>query len=421
MKLSKFGKKFTGESGASSLMEDLSSALNENPDMLFMGGGNPSRIPQMEEIFRQRLASVFADPDELHKVMGVYQSPQGDIVFLREIAALLKKEYGWNLSEKNIAISNGSQAAFFVLFNMFAGEFDGNSDGVTGKQIQLPLAPEYLGYADTGLGPEFFNAAKPNIEILDDHIFKYHVDFSRLHITDKTGAICVSRPTNPTGNVLSDEEVAHLDQLARQHDIPLILDGAYGTPFPNIIFTEATPLWNENTILLLSLSKLGLPGARTGVIVAREDIIKAYTNANAILSLACGNFGPAIAKALIESGEILSLSRNVVGPYYQERAMHAVDLCKQSMGDTPFFIHKPEGAIFLWLWFKDLPITSEELYERLKERGVLVVSGHHFFPGLSEEWQHKHECIRVNYAQDTSVVERGIAIIGEEVRKAYAV
>jgi len=66
-----------------------------------------------------------------------------------------------------------------------------------------------------------------------------------------------------------------------------------------------------------------------------------------------------------------------------------------------------------------LPITSEALYQRLKARDVLVIPGEHFFPGLTEPWKHRHECIRVSYAQDQQTVERGIAIIAEEVRAAY--
>jgi valine--pyruvate aminotransferase len=229
----------------------------------------------------------------------------------------------------------------------------------------------------------------------------------------------VSRPTNPTGNVLTDEEVAHLDDIARSHDIPLIIDGAYGLPFPNILFTDAQPHWNENTILTLSLSKLGLPGVRTGIIVAREDIIHAYTNANTIVNLACGNLGPALAKALFDSGEILSLTRQYVTPFYRERSQQAVQWFRQQLGDLPYHIHKPEGAIFLWLWFEGLPITSQELYERLKQRGVLIVPGHNFFVGMDDDWPHRHECIRVSYARDAQTVKQGIAIIAEEVALAY--
>lgn len=80
--------------------------------------------------------------------------------------------------------------------------------------------------------------------------------------------------------------------------------------------------------------------------------------------------------------------------------------------------------MFLWLWLRDCPVTSQALYERLKARGVLVVPGHHFFPGLEsgedKNWRHKHECLRITYSQDDALVERGLAIIGEEVKKAYA-
>ncbi|SQD00663.1 class I and II aminotransferase [Escherichia coli] len=64
-------------------------------------------------------------------------------------------------------------------------------------------------------------------------------------MAEETGMICVSRPTNPTGNVITDEELLKLDALANQHGIPLVIDNAYGVPFPGIIFSEARPLWKS--------------------------------------------------------------------------------------------------------------------------------------------------------------------------------
>jgi valine--pyruvate aminotransferase len=415
MQLSRFGQKFSGDAGIVTLMDDLGAALRTNPDMIFMGGGNPARIPAMEAAFAEALNQILTDPQQAHQLLGVYQPPQGDAEVLDDFADMLACEYGWPLTRENIALANGSQSAFFVLFNMFAGEFEGG----TNKHIQFPLAPEYLGYSDLGLSENFFSATRPSIEFLGDRFFKYHVDFSQLHITEATGAICVSRPTNPTGNVLSDEEMQHLDELAQQHNVPLIVDGAYGTPFPNILFADIKPHWNNNTILVLSLSKLGLPGARTGIVIANPEIINAFAKANTILNLACGNFGPALAKNLLVDSKILKLSRDIVAPFYRERMENAVRIFKQHLGNLPYYIHKPEGAIFLWLWFKDLPITSEQLYQRLKARGVLVISGHHFFPGLADEWQHSHECIRVTYCQDETVVEQGAKIIADEIRTLF--
>jgi valine--pyruvate aminotransferase len=63
-----------------------------------------------------------------------------------------------------------------------------------------------------------------------------------------------------------------LSGLAKAHGIPLILDNAYGAPFPGIIFTDAQPFWEPHVILTYSLSKIGLPGTRTGIVIGPPEI-----------------------------------------------------------------------------------------------------------------------------------------------------
>ena len=415
MNLSKFGQKFAARSGILQLMDDLGRAMAGGERILMLGGGNPAHIPAVQAHFRQRMARMLENGDEFEQVVGNYDPPQGQKRFIEALATLLRNEYGWQVGPENIALTHGSQSAFFFLFNMFAGTFE---DG-THKKILLPLAPEYIGYVDVGLADDFFVASQPELEYLDEHTFKYHVNFEALVVTDEVGAICVSRPTNPTGNVLTETEISKLADLARQHALPLIIDNAYGTPFPNIIFTEVAPVWNEQTILCMSLSKLGLPGTRTGIVIANEAVIGAISAFNAISSLAPSGVGAALVLDLLRSGEIIRLSREVIKPYYQQKAQQAVAQLRAELAGVDFYVHKPEGALFLWLWFNGLPITSHDLYKRLKRRGVLVVPGHYFFPGLREEWRHKQECIRVTYSQDEAVVQAGIKIIAEEVRRAY--
>jgi valine--pyruvate aminotransferase len=417
MKVSKFGERYTSGAGILTLMDDLGNALATGGDeMIMMGGGNPGHVPGFQEVIQKRLQALAADTDSFKKLIGVYDPPQGEKDFVDVLAGLLSREYGWDVGPENICLTNGSQAGFFLLFNLFGGQ---SADGEL-RQIRLPLAPEYIGYADLGASDLFFVSTRPRIEFLEDNLFKYHVDFDNLNIGSETGAICVSRPTNPTGNVLTDDEIAALDELARKHDVPLILDNAYGVPFPGIIYTDAKPLWNENTIVCLSLSKLGLPAARTGIIVAREEVIKAVSGMNAIMNLATGSFGAMLAHEMVASGEVLRLSREVIRPFYQHKMEKAVAHFQKELQGTSYRIHKPEGAMFLWLWFEDLPITSHELYQRLKARNVLVVSGHFFFPGLDSSWKHCNECIRVTYSQDEEQVAKGIKIIAEEVKKAYS-
>ncbi|EGQ7681410.1 valine--pyruvate transaminase [Vibrio parahaemolyticus] len=413
MQFSKFGEKFNQYSGITQLMDDLNDGLR-TPGAIMLGGGNPAAIPAMLDYFHQASEEMLAS-GELVAALTNYDGPQGKDVFVKALAQQFRETYGWDISEKNISLTNGSQSGFFYLFNLFAGQ---QPDG-SHKKVLLPIAPEYIGYGDAGIDEDIFVSYHPEIELLDNGLFKYHVDFEKLTVDDSVAAICASRPTNPTGNVLTDEEVRKLDKLARENNIPLIIDNAYGLPFPNIIFEDVEPFWNENTILCMSLSKLGLPGVRCGIVIASEEITQALTNMNGIISLAPGSVGPALANHIIAKGDLLKLSSEVIKPFYKQKSQRAVELLQQAITDERFRIHKPEGAIFLWLWFDDLPITTMELYQRLKARGVLIVPGEYFFIGQKDEWDHAHQCLRMNYVQDDEMMQKGIAIIAEEVEKAY--
>jgi valine--pyruvate aminotransferase len=413
MKFSKFASRFNSDAGIVQLMDDLGDAMSGKSDLLMLGGGNPSHIPALQQYLRDSLHRLINNPASFSHTVGNYESPQGNQEFIDAIVDMMNEQYQWGITSDNVALTVGSQSAFFFLFNMLAGE---DEEGVF-KQILLPLIPEYIGYADAGLSDNMFYSYRPLIEKLDDRFFKYHVDFENLQVRDNTAAMCVSRPTNPTGNVLGDDEVSKLLSLAEKNNIPLIIDNAYGEPFPNIIFTETSSVWNENIIYCMSLSKAGLPGTRTGIVIADKPVVKLIRNMNAIVNLAPPNFGAMIAKDLISSGEILRLSELLIKPYYQTKLEHALKVLRKEFDGTEYYIHKPEGAFFLWLWFPTLPITSNELYERLKEKNVLVISGSYFFPGLEDDWDHAHQCLRITYSMDEKIVEEGIKIIAQELKK----
>jgi valine--pyruvate aminotransferase len=417
MKFSRFGDKFTRKSGISQLMDDFGSMLTSNQPVQMLGGGNPGVIPEALEIYRESMSKIVSDPDDFRAAFSNYDTPQGRLSFIDALVDMLNHEFKWNISRKNIALTNGSQNAFFFLFNLLAGE---TKEGQL-RKILLPLTPEYVGYADLSVAKDFFISEKPIIDKLDERTFKYRVDFNAIPNDPDIAAICVSRPTNPTGNVLSDAEVSHLDQIAQDRDIPLIIDNAYGAPFPSIIYSEVTPSWNQNTVMCMSLSKLGLPALRTGIVIANEQIISAISSMNAIINLSPGGLGASLVTDLMKSGKILQLSKDIIRPFYAKKAQLAKQWFEEEMQGLQAYCHKPEGAMFLWFWFPGLPIKVEELYERLKKRGVYIVPGHHFFPGINDEnWAHPHECLRMSYAAADEDVHIGIKVIGEEVKRAYS-
>lgn len=457
MEFTRFGTKFTSQTGILALMDDMAKALDGSADLpaafagaadpssdpgpmdlsalgglplagprepraLMLGGGNPAHIPGINAIWRERMAEILATGDEFERMLANYDTPQGKTEFLDALAAMLNREYGWPIDARHIAITNGSQSGFFYLFNLFAGRYrDGKN-----RRVLFPIVPEYIGYADQSVHLEDFVARRPLLEDLGGRRFKYRVDFDNLRLDDSVAALCTSRPTNPTGNVLTDDELRRLAALAAEHDIPLMIDNAYGLPFPGIVFAEARPYWDPNVVLCMSLSKLGLPATRTGIIIAQPRIIQAISAMNAIASLANGSLGQVLTLPMVRSGEILRLSREVIRPFYQAKSAQAQAWIDEALASTgaDWAVHKSEGAIFLWIWFRNLPVSTKVLYERLKRRNVVAVPGQHFFfgddsgidgPGEIGSWKHRQECLRLSYAGEAETVRRGIAIMAEEV------
>jgi len=416
MKFSEFGRLLAGPSGIGELMEDLGHALAAGgTGIRMLGGGNPAIIPAVADCWRRRMRELGDDPAAFDRMMAVYDPPRGNPQFLDAMAAMLRAKYGWPVDASHLAVTSGGQTAFFLLFNLLAGR---QPDG-TVRRVLLPLTPEYIGYANQGLSEDFFVSIRPRIEFTGAHSFKYHVDFAAVEEAlagdPSIAAVCVSRPTNPTGNVISDDELVRLSGLARSRGLPLIVDNAYGIPFPGIVFGAAAPLWNPDTILTLSLSKLGLPGTRTGIVVARPEIAAAVAAMTAITGLANGTIGQAILTPLIASGEIDRLVADHIVPFYRRKAALAREaVAAHFPAGSDYLVHANEGALFLWIWLRGLRCGSSEFSQRLKSRGVLVVPGRFFAFGSGCDRSHADQCIRVSYAMDDDTVRDGIRLIAEE-------
>ncbi|TWU23546.1 valine--pyruvate transaminase [Bythopirellula polymerisocia] len=418
LQLSKIGQALSGHSGIVELMDDLGAALAGGSSMYMLGGGNPAHIPEVQALWRQRLTEIVANEPLCDRMLSNYDGPAGNPEFRESVTTCLRNAYGWDVSRDNIAVTVGGQTAFFFLFMLLAGEMPAGNR----RRILLPIVPEYIGYSDQGLIPEIFASKRPLIDRLDEHTFKYRIDFDSLEVGDDIGAICVSRPTNPTGNVLTDEEINHLARLAAERQIPLLIDNAYGEPFPAAVFEPIKPMWNSDMVMTFSLSKLGLPGTRTGIVLASKEIVSRISSMTCIIGLANTNMGQTIVEPLLASGEILKLARDIIRPFYQTKSQAAQALIAEHFGDDfPYLVHRSEGAFFLWLWFPELPISTRELYERLKKRGVLIVPGEYFFFGLDtgDEWPHQRQCIRLTFSQSEATVAEGIKIIADELRRIH--
>lgn len=416
MQLSDFGERLSQDAGILQLMDDLGSALAGAPTVAMFGGGNPAQIPEISQYFRARLAAIAEDTSLANALLGNYDTPQGNAKFIDSFVAYFNRKYNYGITSDHVAITAGSQSGFFMLFNLLAGEKTGLK-----RRIMLPIVPEYIGYADQLIEEEGFYSQRPKIELVGQHEFKYKIDFDNLVTDSSIAAIALSRPTNPTGNVVTNDELQHLAKVAKRMDIPLIVDNAYGLPFPGVIAEHATPYFDSHTILSFSLSKLGLPSARVGIFVGPPAIMKALSSANAIVSLASPSYGQYLVDELLVSGEVDRLCSQYLQPYYAERAKTARCLLNERLpAELPWRLHVYEGSYFFWLWCDGAKKTSKQLYEYLKGEGVIVVPGEYFFPGQTDPtWTHTSECVRLNFARPDQELETGTRVLAEAISWMY--
>src|SRR5579884_2914965 len=122
MQLSDFGDKMNNQAMILKLMDDLGSALNDNPPLAMFGGGNPASIPEVSNSYKRSLHGLLEDEGRLTSMLGNYDTPQGNTSFIASIRDFFNRHYSLGITEKNIAITPGSQAGCFILFNILAGK-----------------------------------------------------------------------------------------------------------------------------------------------------------------------------------------------------------------------------------------------------------------------------------------------------------
>ncbi|MBE9045757.1 valine--pyruvate transaminase [Pleurocapsales cyanobacterium LEGE 10410] len=415
--LSQFGSQMSQLTGVRAIMKDIIETLRNSAgrDYINLSAGNPVILPEVVQLWRDCTHELL-DSDEYGEVVCRYGSSQGYAPLIEAVVRDFNTRYGLNLSDRHILITGGSQALYLYAANAFGGY---TASGEL-RQVVLPLSPDYTGYGGVSLTPKALVAYKPTLEIdTARHRFKYRPDFERLQINEQTGCVIFSRPCNPTGNVISDEEVRTIADLAAKHDVPVLIDSAYAPPFPALNFTEMTPQFGGNIIHCMSLSKAGLPGERIGIAIGDPKLIQILESFQTNACIHSSRYGQAIAARAISSGKLADIATNIIRPHYRRKIEVLEDTLDAAMPDVPWFLHQGEGAIFAWLWLQDLPMTDWELYQELKQVGVIAVPGSTFFPGLKEDWQHKQQCLRISLTATEDEIAEAMQRLAKVAERVY--
>lgn len=211
----------------------------------------------------------------------------------------------------------------------------------------------------------------------DDH-FKIRPDQIERAITDRTKALIVCSPNNPTGTVLHKEELEAIAQIVKKHDLLVISDEIYAEltyDGPYISFAAVDGM-RERTILISGFSKgFAMTGWRLGFVAAPAEILQAMLKIHQYAIMCAPTMAQYAAIEALRNGE---QDVEYMKKSYRRRRNYFV----QSLNEIGLSCHMPGGAFYAFPSIRATGMTSEQFAEKLLlEEKVAVVPGSVFGAG----------------------------------------
>ena len=323
--------------------------------------GNPS-VPAPPEV-DDAIRSILAEEDTL-LVHGYNKSNSGYEDVRQAVAEHLNMLHGTNFSSENIIMTVGAASGLNVAIKALVDP---------GEEI-LAFAPYFVEYGNYAKNhgaqlravPAATNTFQPNLEVMEQMI------------TEKTRAIIINSPNNPTGVVYSDETIRRLAQIlkAKQEElgteIYIISDEPYRELAYDGVNVPYVTKYYDNTVVGYSWSKsLSLPGERIGYLVFPSELAD-FENAVQAANIANRVLGYVNAPTLIQRvvARCIDCKANVAA--YDRNRQNLYD----GLVDAGYECVYPEGAFYL---FVKSPIDDDvEFCARAKAHNILVVPGKSF-------------------------------------------
>ena len=353
--------------------------------------GNPS-VPA-PEIVNETINSLIEKIPST--VLHGYTSAVGDADTRKAIAEYLNKTYETKFTANNLYMTCGAAASLTITFKALCEE---------GDEVILfaPYFPEYKVFAETA-------GFKVKTVMCDKNTLQVDLNAFEKAITDKTKAIVVNSPNNPSGVVLSEKTIVEMCNILRNKqdefgsEIFLIADEPYRELVYDDVNVPYLTKYYDNTIVCYSFSKsLSLPGDRIGYILVPDEvsqsamIYKAVCGAGRAMGYVCA---PSLMQFIIP----YCLGKTADISIYKKNRDLLVDAFKK----YGYTVAKPDGAFYLFLKSPEENATS--FCEKAKKYELLLVPSDSFgFPGY----------VRISYCVMTEMIERSLPAF-EKLAKEY--
>ena len=320
--------------------------------------GNPS-VPSPKEVDEAIIKLVSSSPSA-----HAYTSAAGAPAVKEYLIKSLNKRFNANYREDGIVLTTGAAASLAIVFKALVSSPEEN------VVVLKPYFPEYKVFIETA------GATCVETDFKEDLTFD--VKDLEKKITDKTVAIVVNSPNNPTGVIYPESLIRELAALLEKkekeysHPIYIVSD----EPYREIVFDGATlpfiPSIYKNTITCYSFSKsLSVPGERIGYIVIRPEV-ELYS------TLYAAFLGAARANGYVCAPSLFQYVIKEIGEVYSDTSVYKTnrDILCEELKKYGYSCVIPQGAFYLFI--KSPKGTSAEFSERAKKEGLLIVPADSF-------------------------------------------
>lgn len=343
--------------------------------------GNPS-IPAPDFV-NETIKKLVSEKDSV--ALHGYTSAQGALPVRQAISNHINERFNIGATPDLLYMTCGAAASLTISLNALVNEGD--------EVIVLaPFFPEYTVFAEK---------AGAKVRVVKCNETDFQIDFAALEnaINEKTKAIIVNSPNNPSGVVFGEETIKGLANLLNKKsaelksDIYIIAD----EPYRELVYGDITvpyiPEFYDNTIVCYSYSKsLSLPGERIGYIFVSpkisnaEDVYAAVCGAGRALGFVCA---PSLLQYTV--AECLGLTGDI-SAYEKNR-----NLLYNALTEYGYTAAKPDGAFYLFV--KSPEPDANAFCEKAKKYDLLLVPGEGF--GCPEY-------VRISYCVSYEMIEKSL-------------
>ena len=316
---------------------------------------------------------------------------------LREaIAAKTKADSGTEITASQVVVTNGGKQAVYQAFAVLLNP---------GDEVLLP-SPYWTTYPEA-----IALAGGKTVEVFAGSDQNYMVTVEQLEAarTEKTKALLLCSPSNPTGSVYSPEQIKAIGEWALANEIWVVSDEIY----QNVIYdgkraysvTEVVPAMKDLTIMVNGVAKsYAMTGWRLGWMAGPQDAMKAAANLQSHLSSNVNNIAQRAAIAALTGPQ--DEVKAMLEAFDRRRHLAVSELSKINGWLAPM----PEGAFYVYSdvrgllgksWGGKVINTSLELCDYMLDAAeVALVPGEAFGPS---------GYVRMSYALGDAQISEGIA------------